>query len=64
MHMTESPPDTLSTRLSGDYRAKAAAVLAAGADLVLHCDNAVGPSHERVEKALQAEFGHYFEAVA
>jgi len=60
--MTESPPDTLGTRLSGDYRAKTAAILAADADLVLHCKIA-GKLHARAETVQQAEFGHTFEAV-
>lgn len=50
--------------LSGDYRPKAAAILAAGADLVLHCNGFTGKPLESAEKALWAEFGHYFEAVA
>jgi hypothetical protein len=61
--MTESPPDTLGKRLSGDYRAKTAAILAACADLVLHCKIA-GKLHARHETVALAEFGHYFEAVA
>ncbi|WP_131922363.1 hypothetical protein [Aminobacter aminovorans] len=61
--MTESPPDTLATRLSGDYRANTAAILAAGADLVLHCKIAA-TLHALAEDVPQAEFGHYFEAVA
>lgn len=62
--MTESLSDATGTALSGDYRAKTAAILAADADLVLHCNGVAGKLLESADKALWAEFGHTFEAVA